>query len=191
MSERAILRTTAESSRLRCAQAVPGAPHRGAGLPRITLAAALTISLLLGACGPSTPKPDSPTDSVTVATPVDTYFEGSRRVWEAARDRGVTFRAVGQEPGWVLEIEGSSRITLVTNYGADSIITPVPEPVSEPATGSIRYHATTTTHDLRVSIRDQPCSDTMSGERFSLTVDIALNGTAYHGCGRMLDRLPN
>ncbi|HEX2167862.1 MAG TPA: hypothetical protein VHG09_11580 [Longimicrobiales bacterium] len=123
---------------------------------------------------------------MSTEAPVDTYFENSRRVWDAAHERGVTFRAVGQEPGWVLEMEGSTRITLATNYGADRIETSVPEPVRDPATGALTYHVVTPAHELRIRIREDPCSDTMSGERFAMTVDVMLNGTTYHGCGRML-----
>jgi putative lipoprotein len=117
------------------------------------------------------------------------YFEGSQRVWEAARDRGVIFRAVGQEPGWVLEIE-DSRMTLVTNYGADEVVTPVPEPVVDAASQTTTWHAVTEANDLHIESREQPCVDTMSEERFSMTVTVILNGTTYDGCGRMLDRLP-
>lgn len=110
-------------------------------------------------------------------------------MWEAARDRGVVFRAVGQEPGFVLEVE-DSRITLVTNYGADELVTPVPEPAVDAASRTTTWHATTEANDLRIEVREEPCSDTMSGERFSMTVMITLNDMTYDGCGRMLDRLP-
>ena len=108
------------------------------------MACALTVLLFAG-CGSSGPPAADGQPDTTITPPVasqDTYFEGSQRVWEAARDRGVIFRAVGQEPGWVLEV------------------------------------------------REEPCMDTMSGERFSMTVTIRLNDTTYDGCGRMLDRLP-
>ena len=38
-------------------------------------------------------------------------------VWHAAKLRGVAFRAIGQEPGWLLEITNGEEILLVTDYG--------------------------------------------------------------------------
>lgn len=135
---------------------------------------------------PAGARPD--TVGVQPADTVDRYFEGSRRVWEDARDRGVAFRAVGQEPGWVLEITDGRTIELRTNYGEDEVVLPTPSPAT--VDGAITYHAVTETNDLRVVIRELPCTDTMSGERFSMTVEVLLDGASYKGCGRRLDRLP-
>ena len=152
---------------------------------------ALSVLLIAGCRSPGPPHADDrPDTTMTPPAPSqDVYFEGSQRVWEAARDRGVIFRAVGQEPGWVLEID-HSRITLVSNYGADEVVTPVPEPVVDAAALTTTWHALTDANDLHVESREQPCADTMSEERFSMTVTVTLNGTTHHGCGRMLDRLP-
>lgn len=165
-----------------------------AGIAAGRVAFALFAGVLLAACStpapPATPPDSVPdSDSARVQAQVDTYFEGSRRVWEAARDRGVLFRAVGQEPGWVLEI-AERTMTLIMNYGADTLAFPVPQPAPDPDTRVVAYHARTQAHDLHVSIREEPCSDTMSGERFSVTVQLVLNDTTYAGCGRSLARLP-
>jgi uncharacterized membrane protein len=137
--------------------------------------------------------PDPPSGQDTVQIPhvdsADTYFEGSEVVWLEARERGVTFRAIGQEPGWLVEIEGDRQIRVVTNYGADEVVTPVPPAVVDSITWTTTYRAVTESDDLRIDIRDEPCADTMSGELFSATVSMVLNGTTYHGCGRALDEL--
>ncbi|MBR9991352.1 MAG: hypothetical protein KFH98_16430 [Gemmatimonadetes bacterium] len=122
--------------------------------------------------------------------PDNTFIEGSEHVWLAARDRGVTFRAVGQEPGWLVEIEGDRRIRVVTDYGQDERVTPVPRPVVDSTTWTTTYRVVTEGRELRISIRDEPCVDTMSGERFPTTVTLVLDGTTWHGCGRALDDLP-
>lgn len=78
---------------------------------------------LLAACSASDPTPDPAPDAAPESAqhhsapldtppppaepPQDTFFEGSEHVWLDARSRGVTFRAIGQEPGWVLEIEAT------------------------------------------------------------------------------------
>jgi uncharacterized membrane protein len=147
------------------------------------------------AAGPDTVPtalPDTQTGQDTLQVPhdsADTYFEGSEVVWLEARERGVTFRAIGQEPGWLVEIEGDRQIRVVTNYGADEVVTPVPPAVVDSITWTTTYHAVTDSDDLRIDIRDEPCADTMSGELFSATVSMVLNGTTYHGCGRALDEL--
>jgi hypothetical protein len=42
-------------------------------------------------------------------------------IWEHAKLNGADFRAVGNEPGWNLEILAGSRIVLVSDYGATRI----------------------------------------------------------------------
>jgi uncharacterized membrane protein len=124
------------------------------------------------------------------ADTVDRYFEGSRRVWEEARARGITFRAIGQEPGWVLEIIEGRTISLLTNHGEDELVVPAPRAMTSADGRVVTYHAVTEAHDVRILIRAEPCSDAMSGERFSTTVEVLVDGVTYHGCGRMMDRLP-
>ena len=51
----------------------------------------------------------------TTAPPIDEASIGG--VWHEAKLRGVLFRAIGQEPGWLLEITDGSEILLVTGYG--------------------------------------------------------------------------
>ena len=50
-------------------------------------------------------------------------------VWHQAKLRGVAFRAVGQEPGWLLEISNGEGIFLVTDYGSTRASMPYVEPV--------------------------------------------------------------
>lgn len=132
---------------------------------------------------------EEPDTALTIDTAQDTFFENSEVVWLEARERGVEFRAVGQEPGWVVEI-GSEQLTVLTNYAADTLVADVPVPVMDSTTWTTSYRVSADNVDVRVDIRDEPCADTMSGERFSATVTLELNGTVLHGCGRSLDALP-
>lgn len=97
--------------------------------------------------------------------------------------RDTDFRAVGQEPGWLLEIRKGREIRLITDYGADTAFTPVPPVRTDSATGAHTYHAVTEAHDLEVLIRPAACTDAMSGEPYVTTVTVTLDGRAYHGCG--------
>jgi len=110
----------------------------------------------------------------------------ARVPWEDARLRGVAFRALGNEPGWTLEIEPGQRMVFLGDYGATRVTTPVPAPAMDPATGRTTYHATTEAHDLEVLVDDEPCADDMSGELFEVTVTVRSNERTYHGCGRHL-----
>jgi putative lipoprotein len=111
-----------------------------------------------------------------------------RNPWQEARDRGIDFRAVGQEPGWFLEIDNGKSMRLVYDYAQREAITPVPDPVAR--RGSTTYDATTEAHRLRVIIEDTSCNDAMSGEAFPRTVTVEIDGRSLRGCGRPLEVLP-
>jgi hypothetical protein len=93
------------------------------------------------------------------------------------------FRAVGQEPGWLLEIRHARELRLITDYGADTAVTSVPPAETDSATGARTYRATVGARDLQVLIQPTACNDAMSGESYETTVTVTLDGHAYHGCG--------
>jgi putative lipoprotein len=108
-----------------------------------------------------------------------------RAPWEDARRRGVDFRAVGNEPPWYLEIRHEAHLLLVTGYGSHRALTPAPD-LRE--SGGVRvYRALDQAHDVLVEVRQQPCVDSMQGERYPATVTVTHNGQIYRGCGRELD----
>ena len=102
--------------------------------------------------------------------------------WQNARERGIDFRAVGQEPGWYLEIDNEKSMRLFYDYAERQATTPVPVPVS--SGGTTTYDAVTEAHRLRVNIEERECSDTMSGEPFPRTVTVTIDGRTLRGCGR-------
>jgi len=107
------------------------------------------------------------------------------KAWAAAKIRGVDFRALGQEPGWILEITKDKKLRYVGNYGKDTVVTATPKPVTTDS--EIMYQARTDAHKLKVEITDKPCTDSMSGFRFPKSVAVTLDGKTYHGCGRSLN----
>ena len=109
----------------------------------------------------------------------------SQTIWAEAQRQGVDFRAVGNEPGWVLDLFEADRIRFVYDYGQQEAVVPAPEPTV--AAEQTVYHAETEAHTLTVTITETPCTDTMSGERFETTVTVELDGRAYRGCGRSLE----
>jgi uncharacterized membrane protein len=105
-------------------------------------------------------------------------------VWHAAKLRGVAFRAVGQEPGWLLEMTTGDKIVLVTDTGQTITEYPYVEPeVFQTQRKSI---FSVKPGELMVTIEGIKCNDTMSGEKFEVSVFIVLNGKQLNGCGRAL-----
>ena len=105
-------------------------------------------------------------------------------VWHKAKLRGVAFRAVGQEPGWLLEITNGEEILLVTDYGSTRSTMPYVEPVVYQEERRTQY--VVGEYNTTIEIRGEPCTDTMSGESFEVSVTLFLNTKELHGCGRAL-----
>ena len=104
-------------------------------------------------------------------------------VWHAAKLRGVAFRAIGQEPGWLLEIINGEEILIVTDYGKNRRSLPWVEPQEDKAARKTVFPVDDTT---RVLIEGKPCTDSMSGEAFEVTVTLTLGNNTLKGCGRAL-----
>lgn len=106
-------------------------------------------------------------------------------VWEEAKARGVDFRALGQEPGWSIEIDHEGEILFVGDYGEWRVTLPAVEPrVSED--GDAIYEVESEEHALRVLIWKIPCSDAMSGAPYDYTVVVIIDGSEFRGCGKYL-----
>lgn len=105
--------------------------------------------------------------------------------WVRARQRGPILRAIGQEPGWWLEIRQDGTTELVSDYGMRQQLweTPPPEPLG--ASGK-RYSLRRA--GLTVTLREEDCQDVMSGERFPLRVVVETPQQRLEGCGRWLNR---
>jgi uncharacterized membrane protein len=105
-----------------------------------------------------------------------------RAVWERAKLDGADFRAVGNEPGWYLEIREQTRIVLVADYGESTVEVPLPEPAVDPDSRTTSWDA----GELLVEVIGRPCVDTMSGEHFPSEVMVQWEGRTLRGCGRAL-----
>ena len=105
-------------------------------------------------------------------------------VWHRAKLRGVAFRAIGQEPGWLLEITNGTEILLVTDYGQNRQLYPYVEPVVYQEERRTQY--VLESYGVTVEIRGQRCTDVMSGEEFEVSVSIIMTDGRLEGCGRAL-----
>jgi membrane-bound inhibitor of C-type lysozyme len=107
-------------------------------------------------------------------------------IWEDAKLRGVDFRAIGNEPGWNLEIIMSDKIVFVGNYGQNryEFITTGPSIDQQARTTVYKVH--NDKHEMSVILVGRRCRDTMSGEAFETTVTVILDAKKYQGCGKAL-----
>lgn len=108
-----------------------------------------------------------------------------RAPWADATLRGVVFRAVGNEPGWTLEIDRDHKVTLAIAESGKRIAFVAHAPEGLAAGGRV-YRAATKGGYLSVTIIDGSCSDTLSGERLPAAVRIEIDGRTLAGCGRHL-----
>ncbi|PHR55626.1 MAG: hypothetical protein COA44_10280 [Arcobacter sp.] len=121
-------------------------------------------------------------------TPTNKYRQCAnnryKAVWEDAKLRGNDFRAVGNEPGWYLEIgEGGKRTLLVTDYGSERYELRLARPYTSETSRSTRYRIK---GFLDILIEARRCQDSMSGHSFESRVTVKINAKTYKGCGKAL-----
>lgn len=109
-----------------------------------------------------------------------------KAIWEHAKLNGVDFRAVGNEPGWVLEISNKTDILFLADYGQSRHTFTGAEVSSATQMVTTIYEGNNEADHIEVTITRTRCGDTMSGEKFPLTVSVRLNETVYRGCGKAL-----
>lgn len=109
----------------------------------------------------------------------------AKAIWETAKLNGVDFRAVGNEPGWFLEL-GGDLLVLETDYGASRYEFQTPPADVNVEARLTRYQVTESGRKLVLELKGQLCKDTMSGETFPTRVSVTLNGRILRGCGRAL-----
>jgi uncharacterized membrane protein len=104
--------------------------------------------------------------------------------WDKARLLGVEFRALGQEPGWIVDVHPDRWIRYLGDYGETRLAFPAAAPRRDGA--SITYSTEAGDHALEVVFRRTPCRDAMSGQPFDFTVSLRVDGRTLDGCGRRL-----
>lgn len=144
---------------------------------------ALILVATLAACTAEPAKQDPAPATTTAAASTTEAALAQMPTWENARAAGVDFRAVGQEPGWIVDIYTQNRIVALLEYGETLIEFPRPNPTN-PAEGATRYETQTNGHTLTLTIRRAPCEDAMSGEPYPATVGLVVDGRTLNGCGR-------
>jgi uncharacterized membrane protein len=109
-----------------------------------------------------------------------------KAIWENAKLNGADFRAVGNEPGWHLEIMHDKELVFTSQYGkvTHSFSTSIRS--TDSVASKTDYHAQKKGDTLSVTISGVTCQDTMSDETYESTVTVMLDSKAYQGCGKAL-----
>lgn len=107
-------------------------------------------------------------------------------VWERAKENGVNFRAVGNEPGWLVEVKDDQKIRFVNDYGNLEITAPVDDLWVGPANEDKIYYVENDVIQFQVIIMKKSYQDTMSDESFPYQVRIVFPNKSYVGGGRLL-----
>ena len=156
---------------------------------------ALLLVLALAACSPQTEQADPAAEAPVPAAeePVAQSPEAAVATqasnlaqmppWDGARAAGVDFRAVGQEPGWIMDIYAGGVLKIVWAYGENYAAFAVTQPANAPE-GVTRWEGSSDGRTIAVTIRRAPCQDAMSGEAYPSTVEVAIDQETLRGCGR-------
>jgi uncharacterized membrane protein/heat shock protein HslJ len=107
----------------------------------------------------------------------------SKAPWADAARRGVTFRALGNEPSWYVEIF-PDRLAIVTELGANRAELAHGGPVVDGARTT--YRAAANGREAIVVVDRRACADTMSGEGFDAAATVTFENRTLTGCGRFL-----
>lgn len=108
-----------------------------------------------------------------------------RSVWEDAKLDGVDFRALGNEPGWIVDVYVGDRFDVQWRYGERTAELPYVDP-DMPNDSTTVFTSETADHSLVMTLKAGGCTDSMSGFAFPIAVTIGIDGSEYTGCGRPL-----
>jgi uncharacterized membrane protein len=105
--------------------------------------------------------------------------------WTEAAERGIAYRAVGSEPGWLVEVGSGDDPPMhaVLDYGERTLDLAHATGISStPGYGGKLADGT----DVVLRTRREPCRDGMSGEAFATSAELTVGGKVYRGCGAYL-----
>ena len=110
--------------------------------------------------------------------------DGITATFEKAKLDGVAFRAIGNEPSWILEIISDYKVVLITNHGENRTVFKVIEKYSDAV--SMEYKLFSKHNTMYVRIENRVCQDTMVKRTYRSTVYINFDGVNLQGCGKSL-----
>jgi len=105
--------------------------------------------------------------------------------WTEAAARGIAYRAVGSEPGWLVEVGSGDDPPMhaVLDYGERTLDLVHATGISSTSGYGGKLADGT---DVVLRTRREPCRDGMSGEAFATSAELTVGGKVYRGCGAYL-----
>jgi uncharacterized membrane protein len=143
----------------------------------------LILCVALAACSNEPAQQAAETEATTPTVETTPAESPSAPAETAAGPTTPNVRAVGQEPGWLLDIYTRDRIRFLWDYGENLADFPLTAP-NTAQEGVTRYQTQANGRSLTITIRRTPCNDGMSGEAYPARVDVEIDGRALNGCGR-------
>jgi len=104
-----------------------------------------------------------------------------------ARERGVHYRGIGNEPGWTVEVGPGTRLEFVTNYGQETHTFGTMTTGGGDEIEAQVFIAEQGAQRLEVKVVKEACADDMSGEAFTHRMQVEFGGRSYRGCATALD----
>jgi uncharacterized membrane protein len=139
-------------------------------------------AIALSACT-SNESPSSKAIPAPAESPVAVNAQASP--WEQARVRGIAFRGIGNEPGWLVEVGAGDTPALHAelDYGERKI--DIAHVQAHPAGAGYKG---TTGDGVAVELHLQRgnCSDGMSDQTYPVSTRLTVGDKTYAGCGRFL-----
>jgi len=108
-----------------------------------------------------------------------------RSIVESVKLRGADFWGTGNEPGWSVEVY-PDRVVWIGDYGRTRHEARVGAPEVDPTGRIATYAGSSDGHELVVTLKGEPCVDSMSGESFETSVEVRLDTQVFRGCGQPL-----
>jgi membrane-bound inhibitor of C-type lysozyme len=105
---------------------------------------------------------------------------------EDARARGVVYRAMGNEPGWVLEIGPQARLNWTTNFGSETHAYDTSQETAESGGPGRVFTAGAGDQAIRITVRQERCVDDGEVEHDHSAM-VEFGGTTLRGCGTRLN----
>ena len=122
------------------------------------------------------------------------YRQCLRNVLREAKDpvehRPVDFRAIGQQPTWLLEVISGHNLNLITEYGQKRVQLPEPNIISQQ--DKVVFRAKDDENRVSASVRGEGCwltaleGETGFRKEWPDKVSVWWNGQHYEGCGEFL-----
>ena len=108
--------------------------------------------------------------------------------WQEARFRGIDFRAAGEAPEWLLEIDSGVAIEFATGRAPARVTTKFPPGELTGAEPRMTLSAKSGSHTLGVVVEQRVCHH--AGSAMTLSVTATFDGKTFTGCGRRLEPVP-